>query len=432
MQWRSAATPWTAIIAGLVGMAGIVATWWLYTPWLASVRREVFWVGLVATTLACAMAWKRQSDGRWGVGTLLALMAAFGLLFVEVRFQTRRLSMISTMAEDSGADYSDIGRHIIVGYKNVDELKRLISVGAVGGVFITARNVRGRSRESIAAEIASIQAEASRYPVGRLIVATDQEGGFVSRLSPPLARPQLLADVIRRVADPAEREANAYNTGMVAGRDLASIGVTLNFAPVADIDFGIRNPTDKFSRIGERAISTDANVVAAVARAYCRGMAEAGVMCTLKHFPGLGRITIDTHVASASLAIPLAELEAKDWLPFAKEKQASGAAVMVGHLALDAVERGIPAALSRAVTTGLLRQKLGHDGLIVTDDLCMSAVSDLPGGVGSGAIKALAAGADLVLISYDPDQIYGVLARVRDHLPDRTSAARVTAFADRR
>ena len=187
-----------------------------------------------------------------------------------------------------------LGQHLIVGYHNPSEIDKLLARRAIAGVFLTARNVEQRSVSDIANQIAAWQKIRRDQGLPPLLVATDQEGGAVSRLSPPLPRQPQLATVVADTSggDPAR----AY--GLAQGRALASVGVNLNFAPVVDLNYNRINPGDQYTRIYLRAISSDPGIVADIAGRYCRGLAEAGVRCTLKHFPGL----------AAWLAIPICGL----------------------------------------------------------------------------------------------------------------------------
>src|SRR5262249_11830641 len=147
-----------------------------------------------------------------------------------------------------------------------------------------------------------------------LIVAADQEGGVVSHLSPPLTWLPPLA----RLAElsPDVRAKKAEDLGRMQGRELASLGITLDFAPVLDLKpKGGRNRFDLNTMTGERAISENPAIVSEVALAYVRGLESAGVGATVKHFPGLGRVHRDTHIVSADLDTPVDELEISDWLP---------------------------------------------------------------------------------------------------------------------
>jgi beta-N-acetylhexosaminidase len=131
-----------------------------------------------------------------------------------------------------------------------------------------------------------------------------------------------------------------------------------------------------------------------------------GVHCTLKHFPGLGRVFEDTHLKTADLDAPLDQLIHTDWLPFRSIMCCSGSLVMLSHARLVALDRDRPVSFSRAVVAGLLRKDWGHDGVLITDDFSMGAVVWSPFGITGASVAALNAGVDLILVSYDPDQFF--------------------------
>ena len=218
-----------------------------------------------------------------------------------------------------------------------------------------------------------------------------------------------IAEVVRLHTDPAERLVAVGQYAERQGRALKSIGVNLNFAPVVDIDHGAVNPEDRFTRISSRAISPDPTVVTEVADRYCASLLMTGVHCTLKHFPGLGRVYGDTHMVTAHLTAMADELETSDWLPFRKLMAANVAFTMLGHARLTALDPERPASFSGPVVKGLLREGWRHDGVLVTDDFGMAAVALSREGVAGGAVAALNAGVDLVLVSYDPDQYFYIM-----------------------
>lgn len=169
-----------------------------------------------------------------------------------------------------------------------------------------------------------------------------------------------------------------------------------------------RNRLDFHTLIGQRAISADPAEVAAVALPYVRGLEASGVGATVKHFPGLGRVHDDTHHFSADLDAPLDELEASDWRPFRDVLAGSKAQLMVGHVTLKAVDPDRPASHSRRVIDGIVRQKWGYDGVVITDDLVMGAIYQH--NVCTAVVEAINAGVDLLLVAYDGAQFYRIFA----------------------
>ncbi|MEQ1712961.1 MAG: glycoside hydrolase family 3 N-terminal domain-containing protein, partial [Hyphomicrobium sp.] len=302
-----------------------------------------------------------------------------------------------------------LGRHLMAGIDDMAEVRRLIEAKAIAGVFVTRRNLRGRTAAAIRAEIESLQALRRTTGLPPLWIAADQEGGLVQRLSPPLPRQQPLSRIVASHAVPAERKAAVLDYAWRQGAALAAIGVTVNFAPVVDIDHGLRNPRDAHTRIGRRALGRDALAVAEAASWYCDGLRDAGVTCTRKHFPGLGRVLVDTHVAQATLDGPLRRLSTSDWVPFAQPAGSTMADwTMLGHVRVNGLDPDTPASASKAVVD-LLRQELNVSGIVITDDFSMGAIQKSTLGTGGAAVAALNAGVDLVLVSFFPREIYVVL-----------------------
>ena len=341
-----------------------------------------------------------------GALTILLAAAVFGFTAtIEAVFRYQRHAVL---AADPAA-LERLGRHIVVGYRDREPLDALIARRAIAGVFVSGKNVEGKSAPAIREEIDALQAIRRGQKLPALLIATDQEGGAVSRLSPPLTRMPPISEIVALHTDHAERLLAVRQYAARQGRELAALGVNVNFAPVVDLNYGVRNPDDRLSRIATRAISRDPAVVGEVAELYCATLALTGVHCTLKHFPGLGRVYEDTHRVSAALDAPAQELEASDWLPFRQLMADASAFTMLGHARLTRVDPDRPASFSSKVVHGLLRESWKHDGVLITDDFSMGAVTLSREGAAGGAVAALNAGVDLVLVSYDPDQYYPIM-----------------------
>ncbi|WP_198920719.1 glycoside hydrolase family 3 protein, partial [Anaplasma marginale] len=168
-------------------------------------------------------------------------------------------------------------------------------------------------------------------------------------------------------------------------------------APVVDLNKGIINPEDKYSRIFDRAISSDKEVVTKVALWYCDSLAKLNVRCTLKHFPGLGRVKTDTHLAEAKLDTSITELSMDDWLPFRTIMNISDAFVMLSHVKLTALDEQNPVSFSNKVVKNLIRNTWNYRGVLITDDFCMQAVFGSKDGIKIATVKAINAGVDLIL-----------------------------------
>jgi len=392
------------------------------TPLFAGWRLEVLLL-LVTLPLAAIMAdlWTLRRfpqfrASRWlsGVSIVLAAVALGVTATIELNFQHQRRAVLAA----DPAVLEALGRHVLVGYRDATKLEALIAHRAIAGVYLSARNVEGKAPEAIRQEIDRWQATRRAQGLPPLWIATDQEGGAVSRLSPPLTRMPPISEIVALHKDHAERLLAVRQYAARQGRELAALGVNLNFAPVVDLDHGVVNPDDRLSRISARAISNDPAVVTEIAALYCETLKLTGVYCTLKHFPGLGRVYEDTHLVTAALNAAAQELEASDWVPFRELMSKDGAFTMLGHARLMQIDPDHPASFSQAVVHGLLRETWKHDGVLITDDFNMGAVTLSDEGATGGAVAALNAGVDLILVSYDPDQYYPImqalLAAARD------------------
>ncbi|MEP7027383.1 MAG: glycoside hydrolase family 3 N-terminal domain-containing protein [Candidatus Eisenbacteria bacterium] len=218
-----------------------------------------------------------------------------------------------------------------------------------------------------------------------ILVAMDEEGGFVSQLAPELPVPPA-ARVLGRGASETEIE----RIGAAVGGWLSAAGVDVDFAPVLDVDAESRNPV-----IGPRSFGRDPADVARLGAAMLRGLREGGVLACTKHFPGHGSTVTDSHLALPECGDDRATIGARDLVPF-RETHALSPLVMTAHVRYPALDPQWPATLSPAIVRGLLRETLGMRGVVVTDAMEMAGVAGAAPG-GEGPLRALAAGCDLLL-----------------------------------
>ncbi|MFC6081718.1 glycoside hydrolase family 3 protein [Sphaerisporangium aureirubrum] len=254
-------------------------------------------------------------------------------------------------------------------------LRRLAE--GLGGVVLFARNMSGDGT----ALVARLRAEQPD-----LIVAVDEEGGSVTRLEAAIGSSWPGNAALGAV----DEEDRTERTAAEIGRMLAAAGVTLDYAPDADVNADPGNPV-----IGIRSFGASADLVARHTAAWVRGIQGAGVAACAKHFPGHGDTLTDSHLALPTVHASRDLLERRDLPPFRAAVAAGVRAVMCGHLLIPSLDPELPASLSRRVLTGLLREELGFTGMVVTDAIEMRAVAALhpPERI---AVLALAAGADAV------------------------------------
>ena len=409
-------------------------------PYMVPVRSWSAGGIVVASALGLASTFGgrwRWRAARWAVVALWCA-APVTLAAAEAAFYWRKHMVLA----ETGPEVQALGRHFMVSYTRIDEVEMLAARGFIGGVFVTKYNARGKTLAELRGEIDRLQQVRKANNLPPLIVATDQEGGYVSRLSPPLA----LRPLLNTIADlpTGEREAAAHAYGLAQGRDLAAAGVTLNFAPVLDLRPN-HGPSllDRNSQIGRRAISADPKIVAEIGLSYVRGLQEAGVTPTLKHFPGLGRVADDTHHFRTALRATREELEATDWAPFrqilvgrdqtsiaTQVLAGSHAVLMIGHVTLPAIDAEHPASHSRALIDGILRQQWGFQGVTITDDVLMSPIYQY--GLCDAITEGFNAGIDITLVAYDAQQFYRTMrCALTAHKAGLLDAARL-AESDRR
>jgi beta-N-acetylhexosaminidase len=229
--------------------------------------------------------------------------------------------------------------------------------------------------------------------VDPVAIAVDQEGGSVQRVRapaprwPPMHRFAALPD--------ADAIALAEEVGRAMGDELAALGFDIDFAPVLDVHTNPENPV-----IGERAFATTAGAVAERALAFARGLDAAGILGCGKHYPGHGDTRTDSHHELPRLDHGLDRLRRVELAPFARAAAAQLPMIMTAHVVFESLDPGVPATLSAHAIQDVLRGELGYRGLIVSDDLDMKAITSTFG-VGDAAVRAIAAGCDVLLLCRD-------------------------------
>ena len=286
-----------------------------------------------------------------------------------------------------------IGQMVMAGFDGkapTEEIRALIRDRKLGGVIYFRRNA-GTAGEvaRLSAALHELAAEATKAP---LWIAVDQEGGMVARLD------RGVTVMPGQMTLGAARSAKwARETAYASGAQLARLGVNLNFAPCLDVNNNPANPV-----IGVRSFGERPELVAELGVAAIRGYREAGVVACAKHFPGHGDTVADSHRELPVVPHDRKRLEAVELMPFRLAVAAGAQAIMTAHVRFPALEPdGLPATLSPRILRGLLRDEWGYDGVVFTDCLEMKAISGTVG-VARGAVMAVKAGADVVLVSHTP------------------------------
>jgi len=300
----------------------------------------------------------------------------------------------------------------------VEASEKVLREVPVGGIILFSYNLRGGPAK--VAKLTSALQEIARGAHGKVpyLIAVDQEGGRVQRLKKGFSKlpaPRVMGQL---------SESQLEQLGHAIGRQLLAVGVNMNLAPVVEASAGASDV------IADRGFAPSAKAAAPLAAAFITGTQRAGVVATAKHFPGNAGSDVDPHKGMPQLSLSREQIEARLLPPFKFAIEAQVDAVMLSHVEVPALDKEHPVALSAAVVGGLLREQLGYQGLVCSDDLLMKAVTEKVDPA-EAAVLAVAAGTDFLMVS-NPAEVprlhQAVVAAVND---GRLPAERVDAAARR-
>lgn len=338
------------------------------------------------------MTHKTRAILRWGIVIVIVFALGVGLFWAR-RTPTVEEGLMGRLEQMSLEER--VGQMVMAGFPGYDlsaEANELVAKHHIGGVMLASRNIRDLRQTAELTDRLQRLATTTGAKVP-LLISADQEGGYVVRLIGPNTFPGNMA--LGAAGSPELTQ----HVAAAMGRELRSVGINMNFAPVVDVNSNPANPV-----IGVRSFGEDPQAVARQGAAYIAGLHEAGVLSTAKHFPGHGDTSLDSHIALPKVAHARTRLEQVEFVPFRAAIEAGVDAIMTAHVTFPAIEPqpGVPATLSKRVLTDLLRQELAFDGLIITDAMEMGAITT-NFGLGEAAVRAVQAGADIVLVAWPPD-----------------------------
>ncbi|WP_172197887.1 beta-N-acetylhexosaminidase [Saccharibacillus qingshengii] len=276
--------------------------------------------------------------------------------------------------------------------------RALIQDHGVGGVIFYADNIDSAAQtKKFAAEVQAANPE----PALPLLVSVDQEGGRVARLKG--------VDKIPTAGAIGQRGDAAYarSIGERLGNQLLSQGFNLDYAPVLDVNSNPDNPV-----IGDRSFGADAALVSKLGIPVMQGLESKNVIPVVKHFPGHGDTSVDSHISLPVVNKTLAQLDKLELIPFKKAIAADADVVMIAHILLPKLDKQYPSSLSKAVITDLLRGKLGFKGVVMTDDMTMGAIAKNYG-IGEAAVQSVKAGSDIVLVAHGADNAIDSITAIK-------------------
>lgn len=271
-----------------------------------------------------------------------------------------------------------IGQLLFVGIEGTtidDATVEIIDRYKVGGIILFKRNIE--TIEQTRALLNELK-ERNRKNKVPLFLGIDEEGGRVSRLPKEF----IPLPSLRKLAE-THHEEEIFAIGRLQAKRVKSLGFNFNFAPVLDIH---SNPQNEV--IGDRSFGTEPDIVTSLGVKMMHGLKKAGVIPVVKHFPGHGDTLVDSHIDLPILDHPLSRLEEMELVPFKEAIKQGADVVMVAHLLLPALDSEYPSSLSEVIVTDLLRNQLRFEGVVITDDLVMGAITEMYG-IGDAAVQAI-------------------------------------------
>jgi beta-N-acetylhexosaminidase len=300
-----------------------------------------------------------------------------------------------------------IGQMIMVGLEGYEKdpyAQEMITKYKIGGFILFKRNIKDADQTL---NLINSLKEANRENKIPLFFAVDEEGGRVTRM--PAEFTKLPTN---RAIGKINSEDFAFEVGSVIGQQLKSLGFNMNFAPVLDIDSNPRNPV-----IGDRSFGPDEQIVSRLGTAAMKGI-QSQVISAVKHFPGHGDTSVDSHIGLPVVNHDMARLKDFELVPFAHAIENGADMVMVAHILLPKIDEENPATLSKTVITDILRDEMKFDGVVITDDMTMGAITENYD-IGDAAIRSITAGADIDLVCHDNEKQVKVLEALKQAVADR-------------
>ncbi|SDS70320.1 beta-N-acetylhexosaminidase [Paenibacillaceae bacterium GAS479] len=327
---------------------------------------------------------------------------------------TPRLSLMQqTLVADQVLSMSTsdkVGQLIIAGLEGTSadaSTRKIIKNQQAGGFILFRPNMKTVSGTvALLNELKDLNRQAGGKP---LFLGTDEEGGRISRLPSPVIKLPSSGEI-----GLTESEAYAEAAGEQLANRVKAFGFNINFAPVLDVNSNPDNPV-----IGDRSFGNSPSLVARLGLAELKGHQRSGILGVVKHFPGHGDTSVDSHKQLPVLDHGLSRLSKIELPPFENAINNGAQAVMIAHISLPKLDPDYPASLSKPIITGLLREKMKFDGLVISDDLTMGAIKtnyDL----GEAAVRFILAGGDIALVCHGDDNIIHVYNSLKQAVDNGT------------
>lgn len=308
------------------------------------------------------------------------------------------LETISNMSLDE-----KIGQLVISGFygPTLDEsILKLVKEDKISGVILFNRNVKDSSQ---LLSLNNSLKESNKNNKLPLFISVDEEGGSVTRMPSDIKRLPT-----NKYIGSLNNKDLSYKVGEILGEQLSYFGFNMNFAPVLDINSNPNNPV-----IGNRSFGNNKDIVASLSTSTMKGIQSKNIISVVKHFPGHGDTSVDSHVNLPVVNYDINRLNSFEFVPFKTAIQNGANAVMVGHILLPKIDNKYPSSMSYEIVTNILRKDLGFDGLVVSDDMTMGAITENYS-IEEASVKSINAGVDLLLVCQKYENTENVLKALKE------------------
>ncbi|WP_163579229.1 beta-N-acetylhexosaminidase [Gracilibacillus saliphilus] len=308
----------------------------------------------------------------------------------------------STYNIDAMTVTEKIGQLMMIGLESTSidqQVTHYLSDKKVGGFILLQKNIQN-TQQTVELINDLKQSNDNQIP---LFLGIDEEGGRITRLPKEI----MVTPTSQAIGKKGDHDLS-YQIGKLLAKKAKEFGFNINFAPVLDVNSNPNNPV-----IGDRSFGDKPELVSKMAIAQMKGLSDENVIPVGKHFPGHGDTDVDSHINLPLLDHSVERLNQVELMPFQQAINHNAEAIMIGHLMVPSIDSDNPATLSAEIIQGLLRKKLGFDGLVISDDLTMGAILENYE-IGDAAVQAIQAGTDLLLICHEYEHIDAVFAAIED------------------
>jgi beta-N-acetylhexosaminidase len=302
-----------------------------------------------------------------------------------------------------------VGQLVIAGidsYENDVHSRELIEKYKVGGFILLGQNIKDTKQTLDLVNSLKDSNSKNKIP---LFLSIDEEGGRITRLPKEFAKLPT-----NKVIGEKNNSSLSYKIGSLLGEEVKAFGLNMNFAPVLDVNSNPQNPV-----IGDRSFGNNVDIVSKLGIQTMKGIQSHNIVAGVKHFPGHGDTSVDSHLGLPVVNNDLNRLKSLELIPFSKAIENGADVVMIAHILLPKIDKENPASFSKIIITDVLREYLKYDGVVITDDMTMGAIVKNYD-IGEAAVKSLNAGSDIVLVCHDFDKETAVIMAINSAVQNKT------------